>query len=241
MLSHLYIPRDSAPFILTIAMASQFPPFKPFIVKPWSRPGDRSKDEIAREARHSWPDKPDFRSGRGSSSSPPPPSLPFFRFPSCASSYLQPWSIPLLSRFSSSRVKPAGKRGWPELNTRLIGPHDCPWPAIVFWRTSKSWFLLEKRKKQRGNMGDERQGRGWWEGRSGVPFLTFYPLERFLSPDLRAFHPESMLGKKTLSISIAWLDPMNPWTSRNNYEIVLFRDIDWWHGLNGMISSERFQ
>lgn len=219
--------------LLTIPMASQFPPFKPFIVKPWSRPGDRSKDEIARKTRHSWPDKADFRSVARWGSPPP-----FFLF----SASLR--ALPLISNRDPSpssrvsvRVWTSGKRGWPELNTRLIGPHDCPWPAIVFWRTSKSRFLLEKRKKQRGNMGDETRG----VGRSGVPFLTFYPLERFLSPDLRAFHPESMLGKKTLSISIAWLDPMNPWTSRNNYAIVLFRDIDWWHGLNEMILSEGFQ
>lgn len=73
--------------------------------------------------------------------------LPFVRF------LLSPTVIHIPSL--AFRVWTSEKRGWPELNTRLIGPHDCPWPAIVFWRTSKS------RSSRNGRNREEIWGKEW--------------------------------------------------------------------------------
>ena len=172
MLSHLYIPRDSAPFILTIAMASQFPPFKPFIVKPWSRPGDRSKDEIAREARHSWPDKPDFRSvARGEDRRRRLHPHPFLfsaslrALPLISNRDPSPFSRVSLPRVWNQRGKEDGRnliRDW-------LAPTIVRGPRLSSGARQRAGFFSRNGRNREEIWG--MKGRGGGGGKEGVAFL----------------------------------------------------------------------
>lgn len=148
--------------LLTIPMASQFPPFKPFIVKPWSRPGDRSKDEIARETRHSWPDKADFRSVARWGSPPP-----FFLF----SASLR--ALPLISnrdpspfsRVSVVACEPAGKEDGRNSIRDWLAPTIVRGPRLSSGARQRADFFSKNGRNREEIWGMKR---GEWEG---VAFL----------------------------------------------------------------------
>lgn len=147
---YLYIPQNSAPFINHSRGRAQFPPFKPFIVKPWSRPGDRSKDEIASEARHSWPDKADFRSVARAGSSCLHPH--FFLFSASLRalpliSNRDPYPFSRVSRVNQREKRMAGTQYAADWPPRLSVARDCLLAHV-------KEQVFSKRKKQRGNMGE---------------------------------------------------------------------------------------